>query len=375
MAHQSLKDGPATIGGAPVVTLEAPPSPSTPTPDAPAFTRVWILPGRGMMSLQIEARLPGRGPTDLLASPSLAKARAVLEAPEEFPGNSSYTLGGAILLPFANRLTGEPSPDGRSIAARILGRTVRLPANHGGRRPGARRYALHGLLLAARADEVERTRTAGQDAVRGRFRAGDFGGRWLSRAEVEVAWSLTAAALALTVEVRNVGQEALPMGIGWHPYFTLPGGRRSAALLHLPARRRALVNDNDEVLPTGELEAVAGTPYDFTPESGRPLGDLALDDCFVDLQPGPDGTAAATLIDPAAAYGLRVTATLPQVRAFQVYAPTDARFVAIEPQFNLADPFGAVWGPDVDTGMERLAPGESTRYEVRLELFEPPQER
>jgi aldose 1-epimerase len=78
------------------------------------------------------------------------------------------------------------------------------------------------------------------------------------------------------------------------------------------------------------------------------------------------------LIGPASAYGLRITAAPPHVRAFQVYSPPDAPFVALEPQFNLADPFGSQWAPDIDTGMVRLAPGESAVYAVRLELFTPP---
>jgi aldose 1-epimerase len=45
--------------------------------------------------------------------------------------------------------------------------------------------------------------------------------------------------------------------------------------------------------------------------------------------------------------------------------------VVVEPQFNLADPFGAEWGPDVDTGMAILEPGESVVYSARLELFIP----
>jgi galactose mutarotase-like enzyme len=53
----------------------------------------------------------------------------------------------------------------------------------------------------------------------------------------------------------------------------------------------------------------------------------------------------------------------------QVYAPPDQAFAAIEPQFNLADPFGEVWPAAVNTGMARLAPGESLSYEVRVQPF------
>src|SRR5262249_33758362 len=113
----------------------------TPTTE-PSFTSAEILPGRGMMTLQIRARLPPRGAVDLLPSPPLAEAEPRFErsAGQPFPGNESYFFGGAVLIPYANRIRGKLSADGRTIAARVLGREVTLPANAGGRRPGAEQY-------------------------------------------------------------------------------------------------------------------------------------------------------------------------------------------------------------------------------------------
>jgi aldose 1-epimerase len=350
-----------------VVRLERPRSEDA---DRPHFLSAEILPGRGMMLLQLRAHLPGFGDRDLLAAPPLAEALAQLDGETgSFAGNASFSFGGAFLIPYANRIRGEVSEDGLTIAAEILGRTVRLPANWGGRRPGAKRYAMHGLVLASRMDEIHRSTSGEEDRVVGTLHAGDFGGHWLSVTDLTFENVLRSDSFTVTITAKNAGAEILPMGIGWHPYFILPSGRREQARLRLPARRRTLVNDYDEVLPTGEIVEVAGTPYDFSPSGlpgGRPLGELALDDCFVDL----DGSVAE-VIDPLASYGLRITAASPAIRAFQVYAPPDQAFVAVEPQFNWADPFGARWGPDVDTGMVKLAPGESAVYAVRLELFVP----
>jgi galactose mutarotase-like enzyme len=324
-----------------------------------------------MMTLQVTAHLPGRGETDLIAAPALAAARDYFDQnPEPFPGNRSYLIGGAILLPYANRIRGRLAPDGKTIETGILEKTVRLPANAGGRRPGAERYAMHGLLLASKADEVRRETTAEEDRVVGTFQAGDFDGQWLSATAVHCENVLRSDSFTLTVTARNVGGETLPMGIGWHPYFALPSGHRRQARLHLPARRRILVNDYDEVLPTGDMVPVAGTPYDFSMPDGREMGDLYLDDCFVGLVRSGDGRAAAEIVDPEAAYGLRVVALSPAIQAIQVYAPPQATFIVVEPQMNRADPFGAEWG-DADTGMALLAPGESAVYSARLELFTP----
>lgn len=358
-----------TIGGASVVTLERP----IPTdPGQPAFVRAQILPGRGMMPLQIQAHLPQRGVTSLFEAPPPDKAREILDGESgDFVGNRSYLLGGAILLPYANRIRGILSADGKTIETEILGRRVTLPANAGGRKTGAERYAMHGLILASHVGEVRRRTTDEADSVSGTLQAGDFGGRWLSKTEITFEEVLESDAFSLQVTARNTGSEILPMGIGWHPYFVLPSGRREQARLLVPGRQRVLVNDYDEVLPTGEVVPVAGTPYDFSTPGGRPLGDLYLDDCFVDLERSPEGHSVAEIVDPAASYGLRIVATSPEIRAIQVFAPPDKAFVALEPQLNWADPFGDPWGPDVDTGMVRLEPGESVTYSVRLELFTP----
>jgi galactose mutarotase-like enzyme len=358
------------IGGAPVITLQRPAPPDRPS-GRPAFTSAWVLPGRGMMPLQIQAHLPGRGVTDLFAAPSLDRSREILEGSADFPGNSSYLLGGAILIPYANRIRGKLAPDGRTIEAALPGGPVHLPANAGGRRPGAERYAMHGLLLDSRIEDVRRETTEEADRILASFAAGDFGQRWPSSTELSFENALRDDSFTLTVTARNAGSEILPMGVGWHPYFALPSGRREQARLHIPARRRALVNDYDEVLPTGELEPVAGTPYDFSMPGGRALGNLFLDDCFVDLDLSARSEVAAEIIDPEGSYGLRVVAVSPPVQAIQVYAPPDRDFVALEPQLNWADPFGPQWDPDVDTGMVMLEPRESVTYSVRLELFIP----
>jgi aldose 1-epimerase len=355
------------IGGAPVVTLERP-EPSD--PGKPSFLSAQILPGRGMMTLQIRAHLPGHGAVDLLTAPPPERARELLDGgPDDFAGRRSYSLGGAILIPYANRIRGKLSPDGKTVEADVLGHQVRLPANAGGKRPGAEQYAMHGLVLDARIDDITRETTEEQDALRGSFHAGDFAGRWVSRTDLTFENVLRADSFTLTIAAKNVGGERLPMGIGWHPYFALPSGRREQARMHVPGIRRALVNDYDEVLPTGEVVPVAGTPYDFSLPGGRPLGDLYLDDCFVDLQRSPDGNVTCEIFDPRASYGLRIVATTPLVKAVQVFAPPDRQFITLEPQFNWADPFGAEWPPDVDTGMAILEPGESAVYSVRLELF------
>ncbi|HVI30609.1 aldose 1-epimerase [Phenylobacterium sp.] len=346
------------IGGAPLVTLRARDLP----PEGPAFTEAQVLPGRGMMLLQARLRMPdGRIVDGLFAPEPEDAARELSGGPDDFAGNRAFAFGGCLLAPYANRIRGRALADSREIETVVDGRAVRLPRNWGGKAPGAEQYAMHGLILDACVPFE-----ASEDAVTGRLDAGDFGGRWPGQLQLEIAWALRGGALLLYVTARNTGSEPLPLGLGWHPYFQLPSGDRAQARLRLPARLRCENNDYDEVLPTGRLLPVAGTPYDFN--GGAALGDLYLDDCFTDLV-RQEGQTVVEVLDPAAGIGLRIASPTPEVKAVQIYAPPDKPFVVVEPQFNLAEPFAAIWPPGTDTGMARLSPGATLAYEVRLAVF------
>jgi aldose 1-epimerase len=345
------------IGGMPAARLRIDPAEA----QGPAFLEATVLPGRGMMLLQARLRLPSGGIVDAIVAPGEAEAaRALSGGPEDFAGNLSFSFGGAILAPFANRIRGA-AVAGRQIQTDIAGRPVRLPANWSGKAPGAERYAMHGLILASRFEVREHT----PRLVTAHREADDFNGRWSGRMRLEVTWRLDGGALGLQVGAINIGKEATPVGIGWHPYFRLPSGDRRQACLRLAARSRVLVDNYDDVLPTGEIEAVAGGAYDFTGAHGRALADLYLDDCFTDLD---QGGPLAELRDPASGLGLRISSPTDAVRAVQVFAPPDKPYVVIEPQFNLADPYGGEWGGR-DTGMRLLQPGEMATYEARVEPF------
>lgn len=349
------------IGGQPLVTLSAQGAPAA----GPAILQAEVLPGRGMMLLQARVRLASGRIVDALHAPQPAEAaKALCGGPDDFNGNASFSFGGALLAPYANRIRGRPLPGAREIETEIAGHAVRLPRNWGGKAKGAEQYAMHGLILDA---EVPFEQPA-PDRVTGRLDAGDFGGRWPGRLEFGFEWRLAAGGLELTVTARNTGEGPAPLGLGWHPYFALPSGDRRQARMKLAAGARAEVNDYDEVLPTGRLLSLAGTPHDFSGPDGAALDELYLDDCFTGLA-RPDGRVSVEITDPAADYALHITSHCPQVKAVQVYAPPKHAFVVVEPQFNLADPFGREWPPGVDTGMARLPPGQSLTYEVRVQAF------
>jgi len=349
------------IGGLPLVSLSA-----APTKAGPFIVSAVVAPGRGMMLVQARVRLPDGRESDLLATPDLGEvARRLSGGPDDFAGNQSFAVGGAILLPFANRIRGRETPGAREIETEVAGAKVRLPRNWGGKAPGAAQYAMHGLIL----DQVVPAYGQSDPAsVTARLQAGDFRGHWTGDSQVDFAWRLRGGGLQLRVGVTNAGETNLPIGIGWHPYFAVPSGRRDQVQLSLPARTRLEVNNYDEVLPTGGRLPVAGTAYDFSSAGGRALSDLYLDDCFTDLERGPSDRFEMGFDDPAAGLGLRITTESAAVKAVQAYAPPERPIVVLEPQFNWPDPYGAEWPSSADTGMALLPPGASTSYAVNVRL-------
>jgi aldose 1-epimerase len=359
---------PISIGGEPVVTLDRP---LPPNPTKPQFIQATILPGNGMNLLQLKAFLPGKGTIDVLTTMPLPEAKKYLETDNDSFGNNSFKLGAALLLPYPNRIRGTLSKDGMTLETSIDGHQVTLPANWKGKNPGAEVHAMHGLILSSDFKDVKQQNGAKESTVSAILHAGNFGGHWFSDTDVSVQMTVKNDALDIVVTTKNVGQEPLPMAIGFHPYFAFPSGDRTQARIEVPAEKRALVDNYDNVFPTGQIESVKGTPYDFSAAAGKPLGSMFLDDCFTDLQRDPQGRVVINVTDPAANYGVHIIGLSPDIKAVQVYAPPDKDFVAVEPQFNLADPFDKkIWG-NTDTGMVTVPPGKSVSWHVRLELFTP----
>jgi len=366
-AAQPVATTPTQIGGEDIVKLERT---ATSNGQKPEFLSATILPGRGMNVFQITANLPGKGTIDVLASPSLSVAADTLNGgPDDQYGNASFSFGGAFLIPYPNRIIGTLSPDGKTVTAVWHGKTITLPANWKGKKPGARPHAMHGLILNHKTDDVKVENIPDGQVLTGTIHAGDFGGHWLSKTDLDFKLTLTGDAFDAEITAKNVGDEAEPIAIGWHPYFSIPSGDRAQARIHIPAEQMAIVNNYDDVFPTGKLVPVKGTKYDFNAPDGQPLDDNFFDDNWSNLR-RTDGFVDVRLTDPADDYGIHVEGIAPEIKTVQVYSPPDKKFAAIEEQFNFSDPFGKEWH-GMNTGMVTLEPGKSVTWHVRLALFTP----
>jgi aldose 1-epimerase len=353
------------IGGEKIVTITRTPTSTT----RPEFTSITLAPGRGMEVLQITANFPGKGNVDVLASPDMAEIKKMLDVDDTQNGDLGYRLGAAFLVPYPNRIRGKLSADGKTLTTEWHGHTLTLPANNIGKLPTAERHAMHGLILKARAEDVKVSNGAGGGQVTGIIHAGDFGGHWFSKTDLVVKISLTAESVDASIEARNVGNEDEPIAIGWHPYMNLPSGDRSQVRVHIPADRLAEVDGYDNVFPTGKLLPVQGTRYDLRAADGVALGTNMFDDNWSHID-WVKGAATVRVIDPAAHYGVDIEGLSAEIMTIQMYAPPTKQFVAVEHQFNFADPFGKEWGA-MKTGMATLKPGQSTNWHVQLHVFVP----
>ncbi|WP_263381665.1 aldose epimerase family protein [Granulicella arctica] len=342
----------------------------------PEFLSATLLPGRGMNVLQIMAFLPGKGEVPLLDAPSLQDAaRSMTGIEGDVNGEVSLAMGGAIEVPWAGQVSGAALPGGTSVLANWRGRGITLPVNSAqGGSAGAQgtgtQSSVGGLLLKDAADSASPSVMPDGGVVQGVFNAGSFEGHWPSKTEVRTTVLLSARTMDVTIIARNVGSEPEPMGIGWRPRFAIPAGQRSQVTLKLPSMTRAETKDRESGLPTGRLLPVEGTEYDFASRSGAALQASSLNDTYVHLKTGALSTGAeAEIRNPAAGYGIRITALSPSIKAMRVYAPAGESMISIDPQTNYDDPFGREWSKDEDTGMVVLQPGESMQWKVRLELF------
>ena len=336
----------------------------------PEFLSATLLPGRGMNVLQITAYLPDTGEVKLLDSPELEEFAKQLTAAGEGAGVKpapSADPGAPLELPWAGRIAGARTAEGTTVAALWHGHNLILPAND--RTRGQATASSGGLLFQQSAFRSSSNVMPDGGEAQATYHTDRFEDRWPSSTDVVTTVLLSGRVLEIRVVAHNVGPVAEPMGIGWHPRFAILSGDRSQVTLHLPSSLR-VETQAATGLPTGQLQPVTGTAYDFTGRDGVPLRSLALDESFARLRPALlDIGPTLELRDPKSNYGLRMTMMTPSIRAIHIQSAGGSNSIVIDPQTNLPDPLGREWTSTDDPGITVLEPGKTLQWRVRLELF------
>jgi aldose 1-epimerase len=148
-----------------------------------------------------------------------------------------------------------------------------------------------------------------------------------------LSFLLTARGIAITFSITNRGTRTLPFGFGLHPYFTKLGGDEGT-LVSLPAN--AVMEASPDLLPTGRLTDVGGTPFDL--RAPVAVGTLDLDHVFTRLRRG----APARIQHRAAGFSIDLEATR-DFTHLVLYTPRAEKYFCLENQtcstdaHNLAD--------------------------------------
>ncbi len=301
---------------------------------------VSILPGVGATVFDYRVRV-GTEQFPLLDPPPTLEAVAA----------DPMRWGCPILFPFPNRI--------RNARFTFDGRTHEFTESI------IDGHHIHGLVYS-RPWRLERCDVSGLGAAAGfSFRSKDFpeiAKQYPFPFELDVVYRLARDGLAVVLEIRNVGSENLPMGLGLHPYLRGPMSAstpRAECRVRIPARARWELEDH---LPTGEVVPVEGG-IDLS--HGCSLDGVELDDVYTYLQRDSAMGIVRCELEDRAARLRTVLEAGPGFREIVVYTPPNRSSVCIEP-YTCATDAPNLEARDVDAGMRIIEPGESFRGQVRI---------
>jgi aldose 1-epimerase len=164
--------------------------------------------------------------------------------------------------------------------------------------------------------------------------------------------ALTAGTLSVRLSLANLGAEAMPAGLGLHPYFPDRSG------LTLDLRATAMWSRT----PVTAADPLGAVPAAFRFDPPRHAGALVVDDCFA-------GWGGRTVLSwPERGVTLALEAAHP-LDFVQLYALADDDFLCVEPVSNANDGFNLLAAGVAGHGVRVLGPGERLEGEVRLSLL------
>jgi aldose 1-epimerase len=136
---------------------------------------------------------------------------------------------------------------------------------------------------------------------------------------IEMTYRLSNARLQVETSIHNLSAEAMPVSIGYHPYFNLHDAPRDQWTVHIGAREHLLLSD--KLLATGESKPM-DLPDEFT------LAGRVIDDGFYDL--ARDGSGLAHFSVQGKQEKIQVTFG-PKYPVNVTYAPAGKDFICFEP--------------------------------------------
>ncbi|QGZ65563.1 aldose epimerase family protein [Paraburkholderia acidisoli] len=247
------------------------------------------------------------------------------DAPEHgWPKAGAYPL-----IPYSNRIVGARLNFGNEIHA-LKPHPLDLPNSlHGHAQRRAWQLASHTVQRA----ELVLHSEASED--------------WPWPFEARIVFTLNAAALDVTLALRNTGTRAMPAGLGWHPFLAVD----STSTVHFQASRRWQLDP--AFVPTGASFPISGVT-ELTPNDWQDR------DCAIYAS---EWNGSASITRTGGTVRLATAAPLTHLVA---YAPRSGSFCCIEPVSHVANGFNFAAQDIEGTGTHVLEPGANFAAQVTL---------
>ena len=174
-------------------------------------------------------------------------------------------------------------------------------------------------------------------------------GQWPWRYEAVQHFRLDAGGLTLVLTCRNLSDEAMPCGLGQHPYF--------------PCTPETLLDTQADSAWTIDERVL---PVERVPARGRyELRKRKV--CGQDLDNGFGGwSGCATIEDPGLPFVVRMSS--PEARFFQLYSPAEGGLFVAEPVSHANAALNAPEASWAELGLRVLEPGETMRLTMRIDV-------
>lgn len=200
------------------------------------------------------------------------------------------------------------------------------------RRDGSN-YPIHGLLAfsdAWKVSQVSADDKKAEVALKLEFSEHpELAGQFPFEHSIELSYILSGGTLEVKFHIQNLGETAMPVSLGFHPYFQVHDAPRDEWSVELPVA--SVWNLNERLTPTGEK-----TPTEelFPNRKNMKVSEQALDNVFGDLERDDEGWATFVLKGDkqqvAVEYG-------PSYDVAVVYAPPGRNFVCFEPMAGITN--------------------------------------
>ncbi len=223
-----------------------------------------------------------------------------------------------FLAPWANRMAGG--------GIRVDGQEHRFGE---GLRTDAHGLPIHGMLTVSphwKMMTMDWDSESAQVTSRLEFwRHPELMANWPFAHTYEMTHRLANGELEIRTRILNLDARRMPVAIGFHPYFQLPGVERQKAFVKVPVRRH--VETDDRLVATGEFREVS-----FPARVA--LADNTFDDGFVGLESGQDGMSEFIFEGG----GRRVEVKFgPRYTVAIVYSPRGQEFLCFEPMTSITN--------------------------------------